>query len=99
MDVKGRLKAAFSGRSALITGGASFIGSHLAEELVRVTEAEQRSRRQRTIASRFLDGLFVQLDRVFQIAFDLLFRLRLLQERIRLAIVRVHQREGYKQHG
>src|SRR5215813_9574297 len=34
MDVKGRLRAAFAGRRALVTGGASFIGSHLAELLV-----------------------------------------------------------------
>jgi UDP-glucose 4-epimerase len=34
MDVKDRLKANFAGRRALITGGASFIGSHLAELLV-----------------------------------------------------------------
>jgi len=34
LDIKSRLKAAYANRSALITGGASFIGSHLAELLV-----------------------------------------------------------------
>jgi UDP-glucose 4-epimerase len=34
MDIKGRFKIAYANRSALITGGASFIGSHLAELLV-----------------------------------------------------------------
>ena len=34
MDVKDRLRAAFADRHILITGGASFIGSHLAELLV-----------------------------------------------------------------
>jgi len=34
VDIKGRFKAAYANRSALITGGASFIGSHLAEVLV-----------------------------------------------------------------
>jgi nucleoside-diphosphate-sugar epimerase len=34
VDIKGRFKVAFANRSALITGGASFIGSHLAELLV-----------------------------------------------------------------
>jgi UDP-glucose 4-epimerase len=34
MDIKSRFKAAYGNRSALITGGASFIGSHLAELLV-----------------------------------------------------------------
>src|SRR5262249_53466520 len=34
MNVKDRLRTAFAGRRALITGGASFIGSHLAELLV-----------------------------------------------------------------
>src|SRR5262249_30850940 len=34
MDIKNRLEVAYANRSALITGGASFIGSHLAELLV-----------------------------------------------------------------
>jgi nucleoside-diphosphate-sugar epimerase len=34
MDIKSRFKAAYVNRSVLITGGASFIGSHLAELLV-----------------------------------------------------------------
>ena len=34
MDSKDRFKIAYANRSALITGGASFIGSHLAELLV-----------------------------------------------------------------
>jgi len=34
VDIKGRFKVAYANRSALITGGASFIGSHLAEVLV-----------------------------------------------------------------
>jgi UDP-glucose 4-epimerase len=34
LDIKNRLKVAYANRSALITGGASFIGSHLAELLV-----------------------------------------------------------------
>jgi nucleoside-diphosphate-sugar epimerase len=34
MDIKSRLEIAYSNRSTLITGGASFIGSHLAELLV-----------------------------------------------------------------
>jgi nucleoside-diphosphate-sugar epimerase len=34
LDIQGRFKAAYANRSALITGGASFIGSHLAEVLV-----------------------------------------------------------------
>jgi UDP-glucose 4-epimerase len=34
MDIKSRFKVAYANRSALITGGASFIGSHLAELLV-----------------------------------------------------------------
>jgi len=34
MDTKTRLEAAYTNRSTLITGGASFIGSHLAELLV-----------------------------------------------------------------
>ena len=34
MDVKDRLRTAFAGQGILVTGGASFIGSHLAELLV-----------------------------------------------------------------
>ena len=34
MDIKSRFEVAYANRSALITGGASFIGSHLAEVLV-----------------------------------------------------------------
>jgi len=34
VDIKGRFKVAYANRPALITGGASFIGSHLAEVLV-----------------------------------------------------------------
>jgi nucleoside-diphosphate-sugar epimerase len=34
VDIKGRFKVAYANRSTLITGGASFIGSHLAEVLV-----------------------------------------------------------------
>jgi UDP-glucose 4-epimerase len=34
MDIKNRLKVAYANRPVLITGGASFIGSHLAELLV-----------------------------------------------------------------
>jgi UDP-glucose 4-epimerase len=34
MDIRRRLKVAYASRAALITGGASFIGSHLAELLV-----------------------------------------------------------------
>ena len=34
MDIKNRFKVAYANRSVLITGGASFIGSHLAELLV-----------------------------------------------------------------
>src|SRR6516165_5602544 len=34
MDIKSRLKVAYANRPILITGGASFIGSHLAELLV-----------------------------------------------------------------
>ena len=34
MDIKSRLEIAYGNRSTLITGGASFIGSHLAELLV-----------------------------------------------------------------
>ena len=34
MDVKDRLRTAFAGQGILVTGGASFIGSHFAELLV-----------------------------------------------------------------
>ena len=34
MDIKGRFKTAYAARSTLITGGAAFIGSHLAELLL-----------------------------------------------------------------
>ena len=34
MDIKGRFKTAYAARPTLITGGASFIGSHLTELLL-----------------------------------------------------------------
>ena len=47
MDLKDRFKLSYANRSALITGGASFIGSHLAELLVgagaRVTVSDDLS--------------------------------------------------------
>ena len=34
MDIRNQLKVAYANRTVLVTGGASFIGSHLVELLV-----------------------------------------------------------------
>jgi nucleoside-diphosphate-sugar epimerase len=61
MDIRGRFGVAYANRSALITGGASFIGSHLTELLVDagavVTVADD-------LSSGQLDNLAAVLSRV-----------------------------------